>query len=258
MAIANLATLESLVPKRLNQPTSMKLDRRLEVLKAIVQHFVETAEPVGSNTILVSYNFQVSPATIRNDMASLEKEGLIFQPHTSSGRVPTDLGYRLYVEELGDYEQARREAKLALASAQKELQMHKVKQKIHDIVSLLAHVTGVASFATVPDNPRTFYIGLSNIIRQPEFIADMSRASQVIEVFEQSDRFLNILKELDIDENIKFFIGKENLIPEIQSCTLMVTTIKYMGHKSVIGLLAPTRTNYAFNRAVLEQIKKLI
>ncbi len=237
----------------------MKLDRRLEVLKAIVQHFVETAEPVGSNTILVSYKFQVSPATIRNDMASLEKEGLIYQPHTSSGRVPTDLGYRLFVEELNEnQDEVNKEAKLAIALGQKELQMHKVKQKIHDLVSLLAHVTNVASFATVPDNPRTFYIGLSNIIRQPEFVADMSRASQVIEVFEQGDRFVNILKGLDIDENIKFFIGKENLIPEIQSCTLMVTTIQYMGHTSIIGLLAPTRTNYAFNRAVLEQIKSLI
>ncbi len=237
----------------------MKLDRRLEVLKAIVQHFVETAEPVGSNTILVSYKFQVSPATIRNDMASLEKEGLIYQPHTSSGRVPTDLGYRLFVEELNDnQEEVNKEAKMAIALGQKELQMHKVKQKIHDLVSLLAHVTNVASFATVPDNPRTFYIGLSNIIRQPEFVADMSRASQVIEVFEQGDRFVNILKGLNIDESIKFFIGKENLIPEIQSCTLMVTTIQYMGHTSIIGLLAPTRTNYAFNRAVLEQIKSLI
>ena len=236
----------------------MKYDRRLEVLKAIVQHFVETAEPVGSNTILVSYNFQVSPATIRNDMASLEKEGLIYQPHTSSGRVPTDLGYRLYVEELDDQEDAHKEAILALATAQKELQMYKVRQKIHDLVSLLAHVTNVASFATVPDNKRTFYIGLSNIIRQPEFIADMSRASQVIEVFEQNDRFLNILKGLEIDDSVKFFIGKENIIPEIQSCTLIVTNIQYMGHKSIIGLLAPTRTNYAFSRAVLEQIKKLI
>lgn len=234
------------------------MDRRLEVLKAIVKHFVETAEPVGSNTILVSYNFHVSPATIRNDMATLEKEGLIYQPHTSAGRVPTDLGYRLYVEELQDYEQAKKEAKLAIEQGQKDMQMKKVKEKIYDIVALLSHVTQVASFATVPDNPRTFYIGLSNIIRQPEFIADANRASQVIEVFEKNDRFLNILKQLDADETIKFFIGKENLLPEIQSCTLMVTTIKYMGHQSIIGLLAPTRTNYAFNRAVLEQIKKLI
>ena len=67
--------------------------------------------------------------------------------------------------------------------------MKKVKEKIYDLVALLAHVTQVASFATVPDNQRTFYIGLSNIIRQPEFIADAGRASQVIEVFEKNDRF---------------------------------------------------------------------
>ena len=236
----------------------MKIDRRLEVLRAIVQHFVETAEPVGSNTILVSYKFQVSPATIRNDMASLEKDGLIFQPHTSSGRVPTDLGYRLFVEELQDYEEAKKEVKLAIETAQKEMHMHKVKEKIHDLVALLAHVTQVASFATVPDNSRTFYIGLSNIIRQPEFIADTARASQVIEVFEQNDRFMNILSGLDIDNTVKFFIGKENLLPEIQSCTLIVTQIQLLGQTAIIGLLAPTRTNYAFNRAAIEQIRKLI
>jgi transcriptional regulator of heat shock response len=235
----------------------MKIDRRLEVLKAIVQHFVETAEPVGSQTILVSYKFQVSPATIRNDMALLEKEGLIYQPHTSSGRVPTDLGYRLFVEELQDYEKAQKEAQKALQKAQGEMQIHQVKQKIFDLVSLLAHTTQNASFATLPDNPRTFYIGLSNIIRQPEFISDATRASQVIEVFEKNDRFLNILKNLDIDHSIKFFIGKENLLPEIQSMTLMVTKYKHLNHDSIIGILAPTRTNYAFNKAVLEQAKQL-
>lgn len=237
----------------------MKMDRRLEVLKAIVKHFVDTAEPVGSNTILVSYNFQVSPATIRNDMASLEKDGLIYQPHTSAGRVPTDLGYRLFVEELNDNQDAvNKEAKLAIIQAQKELAVHKVKQKIYDLVQMLASITGAASFATVPDNPRTFYIGLSNMIRQPEFISDTNMASQVIEVFEKNDRFLSILQGLDIDDTVKFFIGRENLIPEIQSCTLIVTKINYLGHKAMLGLLAPTRTNYAFNKAVLEQIKSLI
>jgi heat-inducible transcriptional repressor len=236
----------------------MSLNRRHEVLKAIVQHFINTGEPVGSNTIIVSYNFQVSPATIRNDMASLEKEGLIFQPHTSAGRVPTDSGYRLFAEELQDYEKAQKEAILALQKAQKEIHIHRVKQKIHDMVSLLAHVTQVASFATLPDNPRTFYLGLSNIIRQPEFLTDSIRASQVIEVFEKNDRFVNILKHLDIDESVKLFIGKENLIPEIQSCTLMVSKVKYLGHHCIIGLMAPTRNNYAFNRAVLEQVKNLI
>jgi len=236
----------------------MAIDRRLEVLRAIVNHFIETAEPVGSNTILVSYNFHVSPATIRNDMATLEKEGLIYQPHTSAGRVPTDLGYRLFVEELTDLEQANTDAKKALIQARKDLEISQAKQKINDLVYLLAHTTQIASFATVPSSPRTFYLGLSNIVRQPEFLSDLNRASQVIEVFEKNDSFVNLLKSLDIDNTVKIFIGKENILPEIQSYALMVTTINSLNHKAYIGLLSPTRTNYAFNKAVLEQIKDLI
>ena len=76
----------------------MSEERRKKVLNAIVKHFIQTAEPVGSQTILVSYHFHVSPATIRNDMMSLEEQGYIYQPHTSAGRVPTDKGYRAFVD----------------------------------------------------------------------------------------------------------------------------------------------------------------
>ncbi len=236
----------------------MTLDRRMKVLRAIVKHFTQTAEPVGSNTILVSYNFHVSPATIRNDMASLEKAGLIYQPHTSAGRVPTDLGYRLFVDELTEYEEEKKAAAKAIQKAQHEIKTHQAKQKINDLVSLLAHVTQNASFATVPGSPRTFYLGLSNIVRQPEFLEDSNRASQVIEVFERNDRFVKLLNELDINDTVKFFIGKENIIPEIHSCTLLVTKVEYLDHEVYLGILAPTRCRYAFNKAVLEQIKELI
>jgi len=236
----------------------MQMDRRHEVLKAIVQHFINTAEPVGSNTILISYKFSVSPATIRNDMASLEKEGLIYQPHTSAGRIPTDLGYRLFVDEIADYSVAKAQAIKALKKAQTELHMKKVKEKIYDIVSLLAHATNNVSFSTLPDNPRTFYIGLSNMIKQPEFVSDNVRASQVIEVFEKNDSFISLLRKLEIDDSIKIFIGKENILPEIHSCSLIVTQIKYLNHINYVGLLGPTRMDYAFNKAILEEVKKLI
>ena len=236
----------------------MKLDRKLEVLKAIVEHFVDTAEPVGSNTILVSYNFSVSPATIRNDMMSLEKEGLIYQPHTSAGRIPTDLGYRLFVDNLTNSEDERKNAIKAIEKAQKELSLTKFRDKIYDLVSLLSHITQNASFSTLPDSPRTFYLGLSNVIRQPEFIHDMIRASQVVEVFEQNDNFINTLNNLKIDNSVQTFIGKENLLSQIQSCTIMVTKINLLGHESYLGVLGPTRMNYAFNKAVLEEISKSI
>ena len=69
-------------------------ERKLEVLRAIVEDFIATSEPVGSKALADRHNLGVSPATIRNDMAALEEEGLIAQPHTSAGRVPTDAGYR--------------------------------------------------------------------------------------------------------------------------------------------------------------------
>lgn len=76
-------------------------DRRLAVLRAIVQDYVSTQEPVGSKALAERHRLGVSPATIRNDMAALEEDGLIAQPHTSAGRVPTDAGYRMFVDRLG-------------------------------------------------------------------------------------------------------------------------------------------------------------
>ena len=80
----------------------MSSDRRLDVLRAIVEDYVTTREPVGSRLLAERHSLGVSPATIRNDMAALEDEGLIAQPHTSAGRVPTDLGYRLFVDRLAE------------------------------------------------------------------------------------------------------------------------------------------------------------
>src|SRR6187551_2838414 len=75
-------------------------DRKLEVLRAIVEDYVATQEPVGSKSLVERHQLGVSPATVRNDMAVLEEEGYIRQPHTSAGRVPTDAGYRLFVDRL--------------------------------------------------------------------------------------------------------------------------------------------------------------
>jgi heat-inducible transcriptional repressor len=76
------------------------MERRLEILRAIVEDYVATHEPVGSKVLAARHGLSISPATIRNEMAALEDEGLIIQPHTSAGRIPTDLGYRVFVDRL--------------------------------------------------------------------------------------------------------------------------------------------------------------
>ena len=76
------------------------MERRMEILRAIVEDYVATNEPVGSKVLAARHGLSISPATIRNEMAALEDEGLIIQPHTSAGRIPTDLGYRVFVDRL--------------------------------------------------------------------------------------------------------------------------------------------------------------
>ncbi len=236
----------------------MSEERRKKVLQEIINRFIQTGEPVGSKTLIVSYKFSVSPATIRNDMMELEKEGLIFQPHISAGRVPTDKGYRLFVDEMADFELARKEALKALKSINQEYQLEKLRQHLFDAVQILARTTNLASFATTPDNPHTFILGMSNVLRQPEFAGNAIHASEVFEVLEKGNNFLNTLNSLEIDEDIKTFIGEESIIPQIQSCSIIVTKYEKDGLTGFIGILGPKRMNYPFNIVLLEEIKKLL
>jgi heat-inducible transcriptional repressor len=233
-------------------------ERQQQILKALIQEFIKSAQPVGSKTLMVGYNFKVSPATIRSDMASLEKEGLVAQPHTSAGRVPTDMGYRVFVNDLLDLEEARNLAKPLLQDVREKFLKEQAKKRIYDAVSVLSETTQNISFATFPDS-RAFYLGLSNVLKKPEFFQDPLQASQVIEVFEHNDNFLKTIDSLDIKLNkSEIFIGQENIIPEIQSCSMIISKYNHQDFEGYIGILGPTRMNYATNSVILEEISKLI
>jgi heat-inducible transcriptional repressor len=115
-------------------------ERKKSVLQAIIQDYIDTAEPVGSRTIARKYNLGVSPATIRNEMADLEELGLIEQPHTSAGRIPSDLGYRYYV----DFIMKKEEIEEAVNDQIKDI----FNQKIEDIESVIKTATDLLSEAT--------------------------------------------------------------------------------------------------------------
>lgn len=230
--------------------------RKQKILKAIVEKFIETASPIGSKLIYEEYDLDVSPATIRNEMAVLEQEGYIVQPHTSAGRVPTSQAYRLFVDQLKFNLQLLNKAKKDIDKIRRQRDLSKAKEKLYEIVSILSHITGNVCFATVPENKRLFFMGLGNVLRQPEFQADPSRATQVIEVLET--RFADLLSELKIGEEPAFYIGEENLIPEIQSCSLLVQQYNYKGFKGVMGILGATCMNYAYNIAALKSAIDLL
>jgi transcriptional regulator of heat shock response len=231
--------------------------RKLKILQAIIEKFVETAEPIGSKLIYEEYDLDVSPATIRNEMAVLEDEGYIMQPHTSAGRVPTSLAYRLFVDQMKLNLMLFNKAKKEMETLRQQYDLKRVKEKLYETVAILAHVTQNVSFAMVPDNPRLFYMGLSNVLRLPEFAADPHSATQVVEVLE--NRFSQLLKSMDIREDEpSFYIGNENPIPEIKSCSLLVQRYRYKGFHGVMGILGATRMNYPYNLAALKSAIELL
>lgn len=236
----------------------MSDDRQNRILGAIVEHFIKTAQPVGSKTIIVSYDFKVSPATIRNDMANLEKEGLITHPHTSAGRVPTDKGYRVYVDELADYKVAQALAKETLDTLMTQERADHAKQHVHAAVKLLSQGSPNLAFATIPQNDRTFFMGVSKMLKQPEFLEAPMQASQVMEVIEDRQHFLKGIANLDVGKEPKILIGEENILSGIDSCSLIVTKYNYDGFSGIMGILGPKRMPYAFNTAILTQVRDLL
>ncbi len=236
----------------------MTKDRRTEIFGAIVEHFIKTAEPVGSKTIILSYDFKVSPATVRNDMAELEEAGLLEQPHTSAGRVPTDKGYRLYVNELANFEVARRLALKNIEKIRETYLADNAKRQVHRAVQILSQSSPNLSFATIPNEEETFFMGVSKMLRQPEFIEAPLRASQVLEVMEDKRQFLEGIANLDLSNDATILIGEENILEGFESCSLIVTRYQVEGFAGAIGILGPKRMPYAYNSALITEVRNLL
>ena len=216
----------------------MLRDRQQRILQAIVELYAEVASPVGSS--LLAKVFGVSSATIRSEMADLERLGYIAQPHTSAGRIPTDKGYRFYVNNLADNEPetaAERRAEKALATRVSTggVTDHVIKNAVDTLVEL-THNLGLA---TIGD--QLYMSGLSNLFGQPEFINN----EQVREVASLLDNLEPWLYEAAPNEPLSVYIGQENPIGRSAGCTLIVSRFRSPhSDRSYIGVLGPTRQSY--------------
>ena len=225
-------------------------ERQANILRAIVKSFIQTAAPVGSKFLRETCALPCSPATIRNEMGKLEQEGYLISPHVSAGRIPTERGFRFYVS------QSQREIQKIRPKVQKEflseLQKHllekKADERMYDVVATLVRLTPHVAFASIPSSSRLFFLGFSNVLRHPEFSAEPALTSGIFRVLE--DNFREILLDLPIEKQPKVFIGQENIIPEIQSCSLIVA--RPGKEKHFVGILGPMRMDYARNIAALE------
>jgi heat-inducible transcriptional repressor len=213
--------------------------RQHEILSAIVEQYAEVASPVGSS--LMAKLFNVSSATIRAEMAELERLGYIMQPHTSAGRVPTDQGYRYYVNRLADTPASallpERRAEKALASRVQHAGAP--ERMIRNAVDTLVELTHNLGLATIGN--QLYMSGLSNLFGQPEFINGFA-VQQVARLLDNLEPWL---REAAPNEPLSVYIGEENPIGRSAGCSLVISRFRSsFSDRSYIGTLGPTRQSY--------------
>lgn len=227
--------------------------RQAKLLVAIIDQFVRTAEPVGSKHLLQSADFTVCGATIRNEMRFLCEEGFLEQPHVSAGRIPTAKGYRMYVQKFMEPSVHEKKVRQRFDALKEQYLRRKDQERVYEAVALLAHMMPNVAFATVPHKHQVYFLGLANALRQPEFQTNPLLATGVCEVLET--RLNDLIANVTVDDTVRSYIGEEHLLPQIQSCSMMVTRYAPEG---VIGILGPMRMDYAYNTVALNLAADLL
>ena len=223
----------------------------------MIEEYTNTAAPVGSDVLVKKYNLKVSSATIRNDMNKLEEEGLLYQPHVSAGRIPTDEGYRYFVEEIMKDKELSREDQQKL---QREMLKLKVQNKrlTKTTAKLLSVLSGNLAVSGIPNKDEFAEFGMRDLLDQPEF-QQLDEVCRLAEIMDSIDVNVDKLaKGLKIGET-KIFIGKENPVLQMPDCAMMVSPYKLKsGERGVLALIGPKRMRYAKNKSLLNYMKKLL
>jgi len=233
-------------------------DRQQTILAAVVQEYTKTGLPVGSQVIAQKYVSDVSSATIRNDMTALEDEEFLHQPHISSGRIPTDKGYRYFVESaMEDRELSVKEQR----ELQKELLQLKAKnvRMARTTAKLLSALSGNVAVSGSVDKDEFYEFGLRKLLEDTESNKNLDDACRLAEALEYIDeRVDSLLLEMK-DGETKIFIGEENPIQEISGYSMVVSPYKSKdGDRGMIALIGPKRMEYAKNKSLIEYVKKFL
>lgn len=226
-------------------------ERQAYILSAVVKEYVDTAQPVASKIIADKYDLGVSPATIRNDMAHLEEVGLLRQPHTSSGRIPTENGYRLYLKLLQPPKGPR---KRIHAPLQKAAAIEDTKDQMRQVAKALVKLSGETAFTTLEDGWR-YYTGFTELFQKPDF-QDMETLRSLSTVV---DSFDEVMKQsfAKADSNVSIWIGSENPLSD-QMATILVKYELDNGLSGIVGLTGPLRMDYERNLRLIQETKRLL
>lgn len=217
--------------------------RQIQILKFIIDEYIEIAEPVGSEALEKKYSLGVSPATVRNEMSSLVKKGFLKQPHTSSGRVPTPKAMKLYVDQLME-EKSMSIAEEVKAKEEVWDSRGNIDKLLEEATHALANHTRSLAVATLDESDKVWHSGYKNVFSNPEFTDSLvceSLFSLIEEVERMNDLFFhkgNPMSPFDL------FFGEELGWQNLQPMGVIATRFNIGGKRGALGVIGSTRLSY--------------
>lgn len=217
--------------------------RQVEILKSLIEEYIETAEPVGSETLEKKHNLSASPATIRNEMVRLTELGYLKKPHISAGRVPTPEGMKFYVKQLMKEKELSVADEVSLKEKVWDLR-EKEKDFLRELTKTLAERTNALAVTTTNDGD-LFCAGYANLLDSPEFF-DIDVTKNLLSAIDEINYFQNLFSGQEIDDEDTHILLGEELGPRLNGpygfvYTRYTTLAKLSGE---VGVLGPARLNY--------------
>lgn len=219
-------------------------DRKKRILEAIVDYYLDNAEPIASKIIANDYGLELSSATIRNEMAEMEAMGLIEKPHTSSGRIPSDLGYRYYVDDIMNVDNVNEDEVIRALET-----INRGDKDILQVISMA--LSGATHYTAISlDDDTMFLYGRNNVFDYPEF-NDVESIRKFMYLLEEEELIREVISSSH-GPDITVKIGKENNLEQMKDYSLITFSYRDKGDIAIVG---PRRMDYS---KVIGYIKYLL
>jgi heat-inducible transcriptional repressor len=231
--------------------------RQTQILKSIIDEYIDTAEPVGSESLEKKYNLGVSPATVRNEMLALTKTGYLRQPHTSAGRIPSPKAMKFYIDQLMD------ERHMSLADEVKVKEG--VKVKVNDLDDFLdeathelSHVTQALAVCTLDKGDKIWHAGYSHVFSNPEF-TDLEATSSLFTFLEEITQMRELFfRRMTGTAPVEVIFGEELGWPGFSPVGVVGSRFQIGSMNGALAVIGPTRQQYREVIPVMRYFKDLI
>jgi len=230
-------------------------ERQTQILKAVIDEYIESADPVGSESLVEKYKLNCSPATVRNEMVRLTEQGFLQKPHTSAGRMPTPMGLRFYISNLMKESEVPVLQEVAIKQRlwQERFEFEKL---LHQAALALADVTSNLAVALSSEG-HLAHAGAVNILEYPEFY-DIEVTRAVLNLLDHYDLLQELFAKAVSEADVHILLGEETELSNFEPCGVVFSRFDSGRHSGAIGVLGPCRMRFDKIVPVVRYFSKLL